>query len=405
MRVYEANVSSQTDPAVQAQAGLRAGAGARHRRARCRQRSGAGRRARAGAAIRDRDAPGGAPAAPPRWCSMPRRWSATSPPRDAPSGRSERPLLLDRAHRRARRGRVRDPSPGRRRARCRRQSPRPADLAWRVPKALSLPTTGDIPADAALAAAQRLGADAVLIGYGDAVPTGGAWRWTLTRRASAKPGMARSKRACMARPTCSRAMRRRSPRCPRSPSSWKSRACRRSRTMRASRRSSAKPAACAACSSPKRPASRATFSVLTRGGADALLALARAPTRSFERMDPKAGGTIAFRFSVRRDAAPPAQLHLPGAHRADLADHRRAAGGRILDGADPGGRVRGVRRARRLAGQAVQLDLASRQDPRPARRQTTAGGAVPHRHLDQPAALVADGRGRGARRDDRLRAR
>src|SRR6478735_7449422 len=33
------------------------------------------------------------------------------------------------------------------------------------PEALSLPTAGDIPLDAALAAAQRLGADAVIIGY------------------------------------------------------------------------------------------------------------------------------------------------------------------------------------------------------------------------------------------------
>jgi hypothetical protein len=48
------------------------------------------------------------------------------------------------------------------------------------PEALSLPAVGDIPGDAALAAAQRLGADAVIIGYGDAVPTGGAWRWTMT---------------------------------------------------------------------------------------------------------------------------------------------------------------------------------------------------------------------------------
>src|SRR5688572_5536477 len=48
------------------------------------------------------------------------------------------------------------------------------------PEALNLPATGDIAADAALAAAQRLGADAVVVGYGDAVPSGGAWRWNLT---------------------------------------------------------------------------------------------------------------------------------------------------------------------------------------------------------------------------------
>ncbi len=37
------------------------------------------------------------------------------------------------------------------------------------PEALALPTTGDIPSDVAYAGAQRLGADAVMIGYGDAV--------------------------------------------------------------------------------------------------------------------------------------------------------------------------------------------------------------------------------------------
>ena len=47
------------------------------------------------------------------------------------------------------------------------------------PDALGLPASGDIPLDAALLAAQRLGADAVLIGYGDAVPNGGPWRWVL----------------------------------------------------------------------------------------------------------------------------------------------------------------------------------------------------------------------------------
>src|SRR5215510_7183049 len=41
------------------------------------------------------------------------------------------------------------------------------------PEAMGLPVTGEIATDAALAAAQRLGADAVVIGYGDAVPTGG----------------------------------------------------------------------------------------------------------------------------------------------------------------------------------------------------------------------------------------
>ena len=41
--------------------------------------------------------------------------------------------------------------------------------------------------------------------------------------------------------------------------------------------------------------SRATFSVVTRGGKDALLATLGANAR-FERVDPTAGGTIAFRL-------------------------------------------------------------------------------------------------------------
>jgi hypothetical protein len=48
------------------------------------------------------------------------------------------------------------------------------------PEAIGLPASGDIAGDAALAAAQRLGADAVLVGYGDTVPNGGPWRWVLT---------------------------------------------------------------------------------------------------------------------------------------------------------------------------------------------------------------------------------
>jgi hypothetical protein len=48
------------------------------------------------------------------------------------------------------------------------------------PEGVGLPNMGDIPADTGLATAQRLGADALLVGYGDAVPGGGAWRWVLT---------------------------------------------------------------------------------------------------------------------------------------------------------------------------------------------------------------------------------
>ncbi|HEU5135453.1 MAG TPA: DUF2066 domain-containing protein [Steroidobacteraceae bacterium] len=47
------------------------------------------------------------------------------------------------------------------------------------PDALNLPTTGDIAPEAALAAAQRMRADGVLVGYGDAVANGGTWRWVM----------------------------------------------------------------------------------------------------------------------------------------------------------------------------------------------------------------------------------
>jgi hypothetical protein len=55
------------------------------------------------------------------------------------------------------------------------------------PEALNLPADGDIPVDVALAAAQRLGADAVMVGYGDAAGDGAVWRWNL-----AAPGISES---------------------------------------------------------------------------------------------------------------------------------------------------------------------------------------------------------------------
>jgi hypothetical protein len=48
------------------------------------------------------------------------------------------------------------------------------------PEIAGLPSAGDIPPEMALEAAQRARADAALIGYGDAVPNGGPWRWVLT---------------------------------------------------------------------------------------------------------------------------------------------------------------------------------------------------------------------------------
>ena len=52
-------------------------------------------------------------------------------------------------------------------------------FAWRDRKRSVCRPSGTFRGDAAFAAAQRLGADAVIVGYGDAVPTGGTWRWSL----------------------------------------------------------------------------------------------------------------------------------------------------------------------------------------------------------------------------------
>jgi hypothetical protein len=48
------------------------------------------------------------------------------------------------------------------------------------PDDAGLPSAGDIAPDAALAAALRMRADVALVGYGDAVPNGGPWRWVLS---------------------------------------------------------------------------------------------------------------------------------------------------------------------------------------------------------------------------------
>lgn len=48
------------------------------------------------------------------------------------------------------------------------------------PETAALPAVGEIPPDVALTAAQRLRADAVLVGYGDAAQNGGPWRWVLS---------------------------------------------------------------------------------------------------------------------------------------------------------------------------------------------------------------------------------
>lgn len=165
------------------------------------------------------------------------------------------------------------------------------------PEALNLPTTGDIPADAALAAAQRLRADGVLIGYGDAVVNGGAWRWTLNAAGiseswsgtveeglhGAADVFARSAVAYAAMPDLAVLVEIEGV-----------------PTLKEYAQVTEILGGAAGVRSvqlAEAAGSRATFSVVTRGGTDALVAALSANTR-FERVDPKAGGTIAFRMRL-----------------------------------------------------------------------------------------------------------
>ena len=163
------------------------------------------------------------------------------------------------------------------------------------PEALNLPATGDIAPDAALAAAQRLGADAVIIGYGDAVPTGGAWRWTLSAAGineswsgSLDEGVngsadlfVRNAQSFAALPEVTILVEVEGV-----------------PTLREYARVTEQLGASGGVRSvqlAEASGSRATFSVVSRGGADALQgALASSP--NFERIDPQAGGVIAYRY-------------------------------------------------------------------------------------------------------------
>ncbi|HTU64794.1 MAG TPA: DUF2066 domain-containing protein [Steroidobacteraceae bacterium] len=163
------------------------------------------------------------------------------------------------------------------------------------PEAVGLPASGEIPADAALAAAQRQRADAVLVGYGDAVPNGGPWRWVLsgsglneTWNGSPEDGVngtadvfARNAVAFAAMPDLSVLVEVDGV-----------------PTLKEYARVSemlggavgVRGVQLAEAAGP-----RATFSVITRGGVDALQNALIANPR-LERIDPKAGGTLAFRY-------------------------------------------------------------------------------------------------------------
>jgi hypothetical protein len=163
------------------------------------------------------------------------------------------------------------------------------------PEALNLPAAGDIPTDAALEAAQRLGADAVIIGYGDTAFDGGPWRWNLsaagtneTWSGSLEDGVqgsadifARSAQAFAALPEA--ALLVEVDGVP---------------TLRDYARVAEILGAAGGVRSvqlAEAAGTRATFAVVTRGGIDALQSSLAANT-SFERIDPSAGGSIAFRY-------------------------------------------------------------------------------------------------------------
>jgi hypothetical protein len=163
------------------------------------------------------------------------------------------------------------------------------------PEALNLPTTGDISTEAALAAAQRLRADGVLVGYGDAVPNGGTWRWTLNA-----PGVSETWNG-----TLEEGVHGAADVFVRNAVSYAA-LPEISLLVEVEGVPSLKEYARAADVLAEAPGvrgvqlaeatgSRATFSVLTRGGADALLT-ALAGNTSLTRMDPTAGGNLAFRL-------------------------------------------------------------------------------------------------------------
>ena len=163
------------------------------------------------------------------------------------------------------------------------------------PEALGLPPVGDIPVDAAFATAQRLGADAVVVGYGDAVTTGGTWRWNLhaagvneSWNGTLEEGVhgaadifARSAQAYAALPEVSLLVEVEGV-----------------PTLKAYARVAdmfAGAPGVRVVQIAEIAGSHVIFALQTRGGADALQgSIALNP--SLERIDPKSGGAIAFRF-------------------------------------------------------------------------------------------------------------
>ena len=163
------------------------------------------------------------------------------------------------------------------------------------PEGVGLPTPGDIPPESALSAAQRARADGVLVGYGDAVPNGGPWRWSLyaagvneTWSGTLEEGVhgaadvfARNAAVFAATPDLAVLVDIEGV------AGLKDYA-------RAAEILGEAPGV-RSVQLAEAAGTRSTFSVVTRGGTDALLATLESNTR-FERVDPRAGGTIAFRL-------------------------------------------------------------------------------------------------------------
>lgn len=293
VRVFETNVSSQADPAVQAQSGLRVvlvrATGARDA---ANDPALAGILAQAQTyVIATRPAPSGG--------GTTLVFDAAALERDiTAAGRtlwaSERPLLLI----------VLTGGPATGAFETRRQVEGALDAAGNRrgqpisvvrPEGVNLPTTGDIPVEAALAAAQRRGADGVLVGYGDAIPTGGAWRWTLNAAGiseswsgtleeglnGAADVFARNAVMYAAQPEITILV--------------EVEGVPTLKDYAHAAEMLGEAAAVRSVQLAEVAGSRATFSVVTRGGSDALLSTLGANAR-LERVDPTAGGTIAFRL-------------------------------------------------------------------------------------------------------------
>ena len=292
VRVYEANVSSQTDPAVQAQAALRVVlVRATGERAAANDPALATILTQAQQyVLSTRPATGGAVTVVFDAGALERDINA--------AGRtiwgSERPVLLV----------VLTGGPAAGAFESRRQVESTLDAAGNRrgqpinivrPEAVGLPTPGDIPPEAALAAAQRARADAVLVGYGDAVPNGGTWRWALhgsgineTWNGTLEEGVhgaadlfARNAAVFAATPDLTLLVEIDGV------GTLKDYAGAMDILTAAPGVRSVQLAEAAA--------SRATFNVVTRGGTDALVTALAGNVR-FERIDPKAGGSVAFRL-------------------------------------------------------------------------------------------------------------